>query len=55
MAFPSAIESGANDTLTSTGLLLAARTFFLLLMAAGLGLTYVGWRPVAHDDTLWIT
>lgn len=43
MAFPSAIESGAGDTLASAGLLLGARIFFLLLTAMGLLLTYVGW------------
>jgi hypothetical protein len=43
MAFPSAIESGAGDTLGSPGLLLGARIFFLLLTAMGLWLTYVGW------------
>ena len=46
MAFPSAIESGAGETLTSPGLLLAARVFFVLLAAIGGWLTYVGW--VAH-------
>ena len=44
MAFPSAIEAGAGDTIASPGLLLAARIFFLLLTAMGLWLTYVGWR-----------
>jgi hypothetical protein len=43
MALPTAIESAAGDTLSSPGLLLAARAFFLLLMAMGLWLTYVGW------------
>ncbi|MFN3002461.1 hypothetical protein [Mycolicibacterium wolinskyi] len=45
MAIPSAIDSGANATVTSPGLLVAARVFFLLLTATGLWLTYVGWRP----------
>ncbi|KWX22011.1 hypothetical protein AFM11_22910 [Mycolicibacterium wolinskyi] len=44
MAIPSAIDSGANATVTSPGLLVAARVFFLLLTAMGLWLTYVGWR-----------
>lgn len=44
MAFPSAIQTGADTTLSSAGLLLAARIFFLLLTAMGLWLTYVGWR-----------
>lgn len=44
MAIPSAIDSGANATVTSPGLLVAARIFFLLLTAMGLWLTYVGWR-----------
>lgn len=44
MAFPSAIDSGANATITSSGLLVAARVFFLLLTAMGLWFTYVGWR-----------
>ncbi len=49
MAFPSAIESGAGDTLGSPGLLLGARIFFLLLAAMGLWLTYVGWAPHSTD------
>lgn len=44
MAIPSAIDSGANATVTNPGLLVAARVFFLLLTAMGLWLTYVGWR-----------
>ena len=44
MAFPSAIETGAGDTIASPGLLLAARIFFLLMTAMGVWLTYVGWR-----------
>src|SRR5882757_8723492 len=47
MAFPSAIETGAGDTLASPGLLLAARIFFGLMTCMGLWLTYVGWRRVA--------
>lgn len=43
MAFPSAMETGTSDTIASPGLLLAARTFFLLMTAMGLWLTYVGW------------
>ncbi|MDT5129834.1 MAG: hypothetical protein QOH54_5478 [Mycobacterium sp.] len=43
MAFPSAIETGAGDTLSSPGLLVAARILFLLLTVMGLWLTYVGW------------
>jgi hypothetical protein len=43
MAFPSAIETGAGDTLSSPGLLVATRIFFLLLTVMGLWLTYVGW------------
>ncbi len=45
MAFPSAIRTGADTTLGSSGLLIAARIFFLLLTAMGLWFTYVGWRP----------
>ncbi|TXI53844.1 MAG: hypothetical protein E6Q55_34130 [Mycolicibacterium mageritense] len=45
MAFPSAIESGADTTVGSPGLLIAARIFFLLLTAMGLWFAYVGWRP----------
>lgn len=44
MAIPSAIDSGASATVTSPGLLIAARIFFLLLTAMGLWFTYVGWR-----------
>lgn len=43
MAFPSAIEFGAGDTLTNPALLLAARVFFLLLPLVGLWLTWAGW------------
>ena len=46
MAFPSAIETGAGETLASPGLLLGARVFFLLLTAIGVWLTYIGW--VSH-------
>ena len=52
MAFPTAIESGANETITSPGLLLAARIFFGSLTLLGLWLTYVGWlAPSAKTDT----
>jgi hypothetical protein len=50
MAFPSAIESGAGDTLANPGLLLGARLFFLLLTAVGGWLTFVGWVS-RHADT----
>ncbi|OCB58697.1 hypothetical protein A5722_07535 [Mycobacterium vulneris] len=50
MAIPSAIDSGANATVTSPGLLLAARIFFLLLTLMGLWLTYVGWRREHTPD-----
>jgi hypothetical protein len=50
MAVPSAIDAGANTTLDSPGLLIAARIFFLLLTAMGLWFTYVGWRPEAAQD-----
>jgi hypothetical protein len=43
MAFPSAIESGAGETLSSPGLLLGARVFFLALTAVGVWLSYLGW------------
>jgi len=43
MTLPSAIESGAGQTLHSPGLLLGARAVFLLLTALGVWLTYVGW------------
>jgi hypothetical protein len=49
MAFPSAIQTGAGDTLASPGLLLGARIFFLLLTAMGVWLTYVGWVPRQLD------
>lgn len=47
LAFPSAIETGAGDTLASPGLLLTARIFFGLMAIMGLWLTYVGWRRLA--------
>ncbi|MGV9801644.1 hypothetical protein ACWDTP_26720 [Mycobacterium sp. NPDC003449] len=47
MAFPSAIESGADAAVTSPGPLIAARAFFLVLAAMGLWFSYVGWRPEA--------
>lgn len=53
MAIPSAIETGAGDTISSPGLLIAARVFFLLLTAMGGWLTYVGWvapRPVDNSS-----
>jgi len=43
MAVPSAIESGAGETLANPGLLLAARIVFLLLTAVGVWLSYIGW------------
>jgi hypothetical protein len=46
MAFPSAIEAGADASIANTGLLLTARIFFLLMTVLGLWLTFVGWRPV---------
>jgi hypothetical protein len=46
LEFPSAIETGAGDTLASSGLLLTTRFFFGLLTLMGLWLTYVGWRRV---------
>ncbi len=46
LAFPSAIETGAGDTLASPGLLLTARIFFGLMTLMGLWLTYVGWQRV---------
>ena len=57
MAFPTAIETGADATIVSPGLLLAARIFFGLLTAIGLWLTYVGWfapstKPVANPEHL---
>ncbi len=55
MAFPSAIETGAGETLASPGLLIAARVFFLLLTAIGAWLTYIGWvshRAEAPVDNL---
>jgi hypothetical protein len=42
MAIPTAIETGAGETITSPTLLLAARIFFGLLTAMGLWLTYIG-------------
>lgn len=55
MAIPSAIDSGANATVTSPGLLVAARIFFLLLTAMGLWLTYVGWRREHTADDSAVT
>lgn len=57
MAFPTAIEAGAGQTIASPGLVLAARIFFGLLTAMGLWLTYVGWfapstKPVADPEHL---
>ncbi|GIG69971.1 hypothetical protein Pen01_62660 [Phytomonospora endophytica] len=43
LAVPSSIESGADATLTSPGLLLAARVFFGALAVVGLYLSYAGW------------
>lgn len=43
LAAPQTIETGAGETLSSPGLLLAARVFFGLLAAGGLYLAYVGW------------
>jgi hypothetical protein len=43
MALPTAIESGAGETLANPGLLLAARIFFLLLTVIGGWLSWVGW------------
>jgi hypothetical protein len=43
MAFPTAIESGAGETVANPTLLLGARVFFLLLTAVGGWLTYIGW------------
>jgi hypothetical protein len=48
MAIPSVIETGAGDTVSSPGLLLAARIFFALLTVMGLWLTYVGWIAPAY-------
>jgi hypothetical protein len=47
MAFPTAIQTGADETITSPGLLFGARIFFLALTVLGLWFTYVGWiaRP----------
>ncbi|MGW4098014.1 hypothetical protein [Mycobacterium sp. NPDC004974] len=55
MAIPSAIDSGANATVTSPGLQLVARIFFLLLTAMGLCLTYVGWRREPAPDEAAVT
>jgi hypothetical protein len=55
MAFPTTIESGAGETLSSPGLLLAARVFFLSLTAIGCWLSYVGWasrRAVTPVDNV---
>jgi hypothetical protein len=52
MALPTAVETGANETVTSPGLLLAARIFFGLLTLMGLWLTYVGWfAPSSKADS----
>ncbi len=51
MAFPSAIQAGADETTTSSGLLIAARIFFGLLTVMGLWLAFVGWRrPKPVDE-----
>ena len=52
MAVPSAIETGAVDTISSPGLLLAARVIFGLLTVMGLWLTYVGWRSSASGRSI---
>jgi hypothetical protein len=52
MAFPSAIQAGADATTTSSGLLIAARIFFGLLTMMGLWLAFVGWRRPAPVDEL---
>ncbi len=55
VAFPSAIEAGAGDTLSSPGLLLVARVFFLAMTVMGGWLTYVGWiapSPVDNRDAV---
>jgi hypothetical protein len=52
MAFPTAIETGAAETLVSPGLLLAARIFFGLLTVMGLWLTFVGWFRYAREKHL---
>lgn len=50
MAFPSAIDSGADATINNPTMLVVARIFFLLLTLMGLWLTYVGWRRHAPVD-----
>jgi hypothetical protein len=51
MAFPSAIQAGADETITNPGLLIAARIFFGVLTVMGLLLAFVGWRrPQPVDD-----
>ncbi|OLP03468.1 hypothetical protein BVU76_05060 [Mycolicibacterium porcinum] len=55
MAIPSAIDSGANAAITSPGLLLAARIFFLLLTVMGVWFTYVGWRHERTPDDSAVT
>jgi hypothetical protein len=52
MAFPSEMQTGASQTLTSPGLLLAARLGFAMLAVIGGWLTYVGWlrRAPTPDD-----
>ena len=52
MAFPSAIQTGADATTTSSGLLIAARIFFGLLTVMGLWLSFVGWRPPKPVDEI---
>jgi hypothetical protein len=42
MALPTAIESGAGETLASPRLPLGARIFFLALTAVGVWLTFLG-------------
>jgi len=52
MAVPSAVESGAGDTLASPGVLAVARIFFLFMTAVGLWLTYAGWAtPTPVDNS----
>lgn len=50
MAFPSSVEAGAGEALSSPGLLLVARGFFVLMTAMGLWLTYVGWAAPSPVD-----
>jgi len=51
MALPSAMHTGAGETLDHPGLVLLARVFFLLLTVLGLWLTYVGWISRAQRMT----